>query len=137
MARDVKKQAEKGRKRISHGRDITCTDLEQLWKIAYDPEDEYSLWTALTTAYDFGFYQGYEQRKTEKAGRKAAKKADSSIAEKLRNLRGDKPKQIVASAVGITTKALTQYENGGRIPRDEIKLRLADYYQTTVNAIFC
>ncbi len=58
------------------------------------------------------------------------------IAENLRNLRGDKSQREVADAVGVTAMAISLYESGERIPKDEIKVRLAKYYNTTVDAIF-
>lgn len=61
---------------------------------------------------------------------------ENEIAKRLRKARGDAPRENVASAVGITVSALSMYENGQRIPRDEIKIRLADYYKTSVQALF-
>ena len=58
------------------------------------------------------------------------------IAENLKKLRGDKSQREVADAVGITAMAISLYESGERIPKDEIKVRLAKYYHTTVDAIF-
>jgi len=58
------------------------------------------------------------------------------IGEKLLKLRSNKPREEVAAAVNISVSALQMYENGQRIPRDEIKVRLADYYETTVQEIF-
>ena len=58
------------------------------------------------------------------------------IAERLKRARGDIPRETVAQAVGITVSAVSMYENGQRIPRDEIKVKLADYYHTTVQALF-
>lgn len=58
------------------------------------------------------------------------------IAENLRKLRGDKSQREVADAVGVTAMAISLYESGERIPKDEIKVRLAKYYNTTVDAIF-
>lgn len=60
----------------------------------------------------------------------------SVVGERLRNLRGDIPMQTVADAVGISVSALGMYEIGQRIPRDEIKVKLARYYETTVEALF-
>lgn len=60
----------------------------------------------------------------------------SKIGKTLRELRGDRSQREIAKAVGITVMALSQYENGNRIPRDEIKLRLAQFYGKTVDAIF-
>lgn len=58
------------------------------------------------------------------------------IAQKLRELRGDKPRETVANELGISVSALSMYENGDRVPRDEIKIRFANYYNTTVDCIF-
>ena len=58
------------------------------------------------------------------------------IGEKLKCLRGGKSLQEVAEDIGVSQSALSMYENGERIPRDEIKIKLANYYQTTVQAIF-
>ncbi|MBQ4563067.1 MAG: helix-turn-helix transcriptional regulator [Lachnospiraceae bacterium] len=54
----------------------------------------------------------------------------------LRNLRGTKTLGEVSKAVKISVSALTMYENGKRVPRDEIKIRLARYYQRKVEDIF-
>lgn len=60
------------------------------------------------------------------------------IGERLRSLRKKKRKTAteVAEACGISQSALTMYENGERIPRDEVKIRLAKYYGRTVQTIF-
>ena len=59
-----------------------------------------------------------------------------AIGEMLRTLRGNRSLQEVAEDIGLSQSALSMYENGERIPRDEIKIKLASYYQTTVQAIF-
>lgn len=56
--------------------------------------------------------------------------------ETLKRLRGVKSRKDVADAVGITERALKSYELGERIPRDDVKQRLADYYHRTVGYIF-
>lgn len=58
------------------------------------------------------------------------------IAKKLRELRGEKSREEVANAVHISVSALTMYETGARTPRDEIKVSLARYYDTTVGELF-
>ena len=60
----------------------------------------------------------------------------NKIAQRLRELRQYKPRRVVAEEIGISESALTAYEMGTRGPRDEIKIKLADYYETTVEAIF-
>lgn len=54
------------------------------------------------------------------------------IGQKLIALRADKSREKVSTNVGISINALQMYENGQRIPKDEIKVRLANYYNTTV-----
>jgi transcriptional regulator with XRE-family HTH domain len=58
------------------------------------------------------------------------------IGERLRALRGERSQKEVAEAVGVTVMAVSLYESGERIPRDEIKLKLAKYYDTDVNTLF-
>lgn len=58
------------------------------------------------------------------------------IARRLIELRGELSRETVAVACGISKSALTMYELGARTPRDEIKVRLAGYYNKTVGEIF-
>ena len=58
------------------------------------------------------------------------------IAKRLVELRGARNQDEVAKAVGISTSALSMYEKGERVPRDEIKIRLAKYYCETIEKIF-
>lgn len=58
------------------------------------------------------------------------------IGKRLRTLRNDKTLREVAEACEITTSALANYEAGTRIPRDEVKVRLASYYSTSVQELF-
>ncbi len=58
------------------------------------------------------------------------------IARKLVELRENKTIKEVADANGISVSALSMYEAAKRIPRDEIKVRLADYYGVYVSSLF-
>lgn len=58
------------------------------------------------------------------------------IAERLRELRGDVSREVAAEALDISVSALAMYERGERIPRDEIKLRIARHYEKSVEEIF-
>lgn len=58
------------------------------------------------------------------------------IARTLIELRGDKTRAEVASALGLSVSTIAMYENGERIPRDETKMRIADYYGKSVEEIF-
>lgn len=58
------------------------------------------------------------------------------IGKKLTELRGSLPQDKVADAVGISRSALSMYEQGNRIPRDEIKVKLASFYRISVQELF-
>lgn len=59
-----------------------------------------------------------------------------SVGQKLKLLRGEKPQGEVADALGISKSALSMYENDARVPRDEIKVRIAHYFNESVDTIF-
>lgn len=59
-----------------------------------------------------------------------------TVAERLIKARGEKKREDVAKAIGVSISAIAMYENGERVPRDETKVKLADYYNTTVQALF-
>jgi transcriptional regulator with XRE-family HTH domain len=56
--------------------------------------------------------------------------------EKLIKLRGRKSREEVAKDLGVSTSALTKYERGERTPRDQIKVKIAEYYNSSVASIF-
>lgn len=58
------------------------------------------------------------------------------IAAKLIALRGSQSREKIASDLKISLSAVTMYENGQRIPRDEIKERIAKYYGVSIEDIF-
>lgn len=60
----------------------------------------------------------------------------TAVARKLIELRGTKSREEVAEAVGISVSALQMYENAQRMPKDEIKIRLANFYGVTVQYLF-
>lgn len=59
-----------------------------------------------------------------------------AVGRRLISLRGNRSQQEVARENLISVSALGMYERGERIPRDDVKSRLAKYYDTTVQAIF-
>lgn len=59
-----------------------------------------------------------------------------SIGEKLREARGEKSIEQVAKDNEISISAVSMYENNRRVPRDEVKLKLANYYGASVEALF-
>ena len=59
-----------------------------------------------------------------------------NVAERLVQARGDRGREEVAKAIGVSLSAIAMYETGSRIPRDETKVKLANYYETTVQKLF-
>lgn len=59
-----------------------------------------------------------------------------SVGSKLRELRGNQSKSVVAKAVGVSESAYVKYERDERVPRDEVKMRIASYFNKTVQEIF-
>lgn len=51
-------------------------------------------------------------------------------------LRGEESQAEVARKVGIATSTLAMYETEKRVPRDPIKIKLAEYFNKTVQEIF-
>lgn len=60
----------------------------------------------------------------------------ATIGKRLRDLRGEKTITEVSEDTGIGRSALNMYELGYRIPRDEAKIKLAEYYGKRVEDIF-
>lgn len=58
------------------------------------------------------------------------------MASKLVELRGDKSREQVAVDLDISYSAIVSYETGDRVPRDEVKIKLASYYDVRVEDIF-
>lgn len=62
----------------------------------------------------------------------------AQIGSQLRSLRENRgeSQKAVADGLGISMSALCMYEIGNRIPRDEIKIRIAEYFGVPVESIF-
>lgn len=63
---------------------------------------------------------------------------NETIGDTLKELRKAKGKTVAAAArdLGITSAALSNYENNIRVPRDNIKIAIADYYKKPIQKIF-
>ena len=85
----------------------------------------------LTGSADYSIMMLVTKRDKQEGGDKM-----HGYGQRLRKLRGNKSLEKVAKDLGIATSTLTMYENEQRVPRDHIKIALADYYETTVQAIF-
>lgn len=58
------------------------------------------------------------------------------IGRRLIAIRGDIPRDELANAIGVSISAVSMYENGERIPRDDIKIRIANFFVRSVQEIF-
>lgn len=60
------------------------------------------------------------------------------IGKKIKELRLQKKltAEELAKGLGISTSAVVMYEAGNRIPRDEIKIKIAEYFGMPVESIF-
>lgn len=58
------------------------------------------------------------------------------MGKKLMELRGEKSREEVAVDLDISFSSLVSYELGTRVPRDEVKIRIAKYYGVGVEDIF-
>lgn len=58
------------------------------------------------------------------------------IAQRLIVLRGSRTKEEVAQQLNISIRALESYEAGQRTPRDSVKYAIAQFYHSSVEAIF-
>ena len=58
------------------------------------------------------------------------------MAEALKEARGNMSRKEVADKLGISLSALSMYESGERVPRDELKRRMAKLYNTAVGHLF-
>lgn len=61
-----------------------------------------------------------------------------TIGDTLKELRKAKKKTIAEAAdgIGITPGALSNYENNIRVPRDDIKIAISEYYKKPIQKIF-
>ena len=62
--------------------------------------------------------------------------AARTVGRRLRRLRGARSLEEAAAAAEISAEALRSYEAGARMPRDEVKLRLARQYRCSIFDLF-
>lgn len=60
------------------------------------------------------------------------------VADRLSELRKEKgmSQDELANALETSRSAIAAYETGQRIPRDEVKVRIAEFFGVSVQAIF-
>jgi DNA-binding XRE family transcriptional regulator len=59
-----------------------------------------------------------------------------TFGEKLRKLRGEKSQDEMAKELDITKSSLAMYERNERIPRDEVKVKIAKHFGVSVQELF-
>ena len=59
-----------------------------------------------------------------------------TIGNRLRDLRGEKSVADVAKDLNLSPSTWSMYENGERIPRDNIKLRIAQHFHKPLHLLF-
>lgn len=64
--RNVKKNADNGRERISARRDLTAGEIQQIIEDCESPDHFIALCNAIADAFYFGFSVGHRQAKDEK-----------------------------------------------------------------------
>lgn len=62
----------------------------------------------------------------------------NNFSEKLKELRIEKnlTQEELAKMIGVGVSAISMYEQGNRVPRDEIKIKLAKFFNKSVQEIF-
>ena len=59
----------------------------------------------------------------------------NEILAELRKSKGSTMREV-AEAIGVSHSAIAMYERGERVPKDDVKVRLANYYKRSVASIF-
>ena len=60
----------------------------------------------------------------------------NEIGRRIAELRGNRSQQELAEDLGISKSALSMYERGDRMPRDEVKERIAIHFNKSIQEIF-
>lgn len=61
-----------------------------------------------------------------------------NFADKLKQLREEKgiSQLELSKQIGVSPSSITMYEQGERVPRDYVKIKIADFFGETVENIF-
>lgn len=61
-----------------------------------------------------------------------------NFANKLKQLREKKgiSQLELSKKIGVSPSSITMYEQGERVPRDYVKIKIAEYFGVTVESIF-
>ena len=59
-----------------------------------------------------------------------------NLGRRLKNLRGHRSGDEVAKELGISASSLRMYETNRRVPRDSVKMKMANYFGLTIQDLF-
>lgn len=59
-----------------------------------------------------------------------------AVGERLRALRGERTLEEVGKALDVTSMAVSLWERGERIPNDDLKIKIANFFGVPVTEIF-
>lgn len=59
-----------------------------------------------------------------------------TMGEILRELRGSRTQEEISEELGITKSSWAMYERNERVPRDEVKVRISQFFKVPVQDIF-
>jgi len=60
----------------------------------------------------------------------------NNYSEKLKKLRGNISQEKISKALGISQSLYAMFETGARRPSDEMKIRMAAYYNKGIEELF-
>lgn len=59
-----------------------------------------------------------------------------NVGKKLRELRGSRTQDEISKELGITKSSYAMYERDERVPRDEVKVRISNFFGVSVQELF-
>ena len=59
-----------------------------------------------------------------------------TIGERLRELRGRRTQDEISKALEISKSSYAMYERDERVPRDEVNVRISDFFGVSVQELF-
>ena len=62
----------------------------------------------------------------------------AKIGSKIKEMRNERNEtaEALAKSIGVSPSAIAMYEIGQRIPRDEIKIKIAEHFGMPIESIF-
>ncbi len=66
----------------------------------------------------------------------ATLRTTEEVGRAIKEMRGTRSQQEIADALGCTKMAISQYENGQRMPNDDMKVSIANFFGVTVGSLF-